>query len=368
VRNGKPTSFFDLIEQPHLMFWLDAPHWASGGAMAELFGSPLLAGGFVRHYVNNSGVAREMTDVLGFGPTIGRGYGINEEVFSPCLDEAEQFDLVFATGPGDAKPSALMLRELDSSEPDVQAMREERAVGARRKLTDLAQTFAAGEVDAMIALFEGLLDLRLRNPGTPMLDDLATLERSGHGLAGDRLRHQPRAFVRAFTLVRGIEAWRRAFTISYLSRRLKCAVFGAANYGDWPCEATLLGDLKYTDMSRAYARGRIGLNAMRWQDDVGLNLKPYEITASGTALLCDRREGLGSAFEIGRECEAFSSPAEALEKARGLLSDPAGRRAMAEAGRARTLRDHTWTSVASELCTWLMANTKQPAREVRRAA
>lgn len=359
VRNGQPRSFFDVIERPHLMFWLDAPHWASGGSLAELCRSPLLSGRYVRHYVNNPGISREMTEVLGFGPTIGRGYGIDEDVFRPHRDEEERFDIVFGTGPGDAKPSALMLRELESDEPDVQAMREERAVGSLSKLRELAQTLDAA--DAMMELFEGLVRLRLARPGTPMLEDLERLEREGMGEAGRKLRELPSVFVRAFSLVRGIESWRRAFTITYLSKRLKCAVFGQAEFGEWPCEARLLGNLAYGDMAWAYSSGRIGLNAMRWQDDVGLNLKPYEITASGAALLCDRRVGLDEAFEDGVEVESFAGPAEALAKARGLLGDTARRRAMAEAGRERTLRDHTWAQVSRELVAWTMRDVSEQA-------
>lgn len=362
MRDGEVMSFFEALGQKHLMFWLDAPHWAGGGGMTNLYGSPLLRGDAIRHYVNNTGIAREMMEVLGFGPTLGRGYGIDETVFRPVRGERVEFDVVFGTGPGDPKPSELMLRELDSDEPDVEAMRRERAVSARRKLEELAATFDAIVRGEMMELLSGLLDRRLESAGTPMLDDLEALERDGLGRAGAALRQNPAEFVRACTLVRGIEAWRRAFTLCYLSRRLTCGVFGAADFGLWPCEATLLGNLDYGDMSRAYARGRVGLNVMRWQDDVGLNVKPYEITASGSALLCERREGLSEAFEVGREVEAFGTPNEAVEKARALIEDDARREAMAEAGLARTLRDHTWTRVAEDLVEFMTASSASAMR------
>ncbi|RMH11247.1 MAG: glycosyltransferase family 1 protein [Planctomycetota bacterium] len=348
-RDGQPVSFFELTGHPHLMFWLDAPHWAGGGSMQELFGSPLLRTERIRHYVNNAGIAREMMEVLGFGATIGRRYGINEDVFRPYPEQARKYDIVFGLGPGDGKPSELMLRELESDDPDVDAIRAERADSVRPKLVDCAQSFAGEHVGAMIELFLALLDRRLGPPGRPMLDDLAALESSGHAEAGRVLRANPKALVRAFSLLRSIDAWRRAFTITHLSQRLNCAVFGSASLEHWPCRATMLGDLQYQDMARAYSSGLIGLNAMRWQDDIGLNLKPYEITASGACLLCDGRVGFEEAFEPGVEAECFQSPGEALQKARSLVGDPDRARQMADAGRARTLRDHTWSAAADEL-------------------
>lgn len=351
--DGKLASCFDMIDSPHLMFWLDAPHWAAGGGMHDLFGSPLIAGPRLRSVVNNEGIAREMTEVLGFASAIGRRYGINEEIFRPYPRTRVEYDIVFGSGPGDPNPSELMLRELESDEPDVDAMRRERAQSAEARLDEFAATLGA-DTDAMTALFRELLALRLAPPGTPILDDLARLEARGHAEAGRRLRAEPRAFVRATAMLRSIDSWRRAFTITYLSRRAKCAVFGSAPLEGWDCEATRLGDLPYADMPRAYSSGRIGLNAMRWQDDIGLNLKPYEITASGACLLCDGRVGFDEVFAEGVEAASFADPAQAWAKAKVLLGDDAGRRAMAEAGRARTLRDHTWTAAAEELIAYTM--------------
>lgn len=357
VRDGKPTSFFEVIGHRHLMFWLDAPHWASGGGMHELFGSPLLQTDYIRHYVNNPGIAREMTELLGFGQTIGRGYGVNEQVFRPYPDEPKRYDLVFGAGPGDPKPTELMLRELESDDPDVGAIRRERGQRAAGKLDAIAQTFDHADREAVTELFRALLDRRLATTGVPMLDDLAALEQNGHAGGGAAVRAKPKLLVAAFTHLRSIDAWRRSFTISYLSRHLNCAVFGSFNVEDWPCRATMLGELKYPDMARAYSSGHIGLNAMRWQDDIGLNLKPYEITASGACLLCDRRVGFGEAFIEGVEAEAFATPGEALGKAKALLADPGRMRSMGEAGRARTLRDHTWAAVANELISFATAPT-----------
>jgi hypothetical protein len=359
-KNGRLASSFDMIENPHLMFWLDAPHWAAGGGMQELFGSPLVGGPFVRSVVNNAGIAREMTEVLGFSSALGRRYGINEEVFRPRPEVRPAYDIVFGGGPGDGRPSELMLAELESDDPDVDAIRRERAARVGAKLDESAAEFGP-DADAMTELFRALLERRLGPPGTPMLEDLAALAASGHAEAVGRLTGDPRAFVRVSARLRSIDAWRRAFTITYLARRAKCAMFGAATLDGWPCPAKMLGDLPYAEMSRAYASGRIGLNAMRWQDDIGLNLKPYEITASGACLLCDGRVGFDEVFVEGVEAASYQTPGQAWGRARELLADDAGRRAMAAAGRARTLRDHTWTAAADELIAYATAAAPEAA-------
>jgi spore maturation protein CgeB len=54
-------------------------------------------------------------------------------------------------------------------------------------------------------------------------------------------------------------------------------------------------------------------------------------------------------FDLGRELLTFRSLNEAKTQASALIDDEARRREMAEVGRARTLRDHTWTTRAHSL-------------------
>jgi spore maturation protein CgeB len=146
-----------------------------------------------------------------------------------------------------------------------------------------------------------------------------------------------------------VERLERAFTITYLSRRFRCAVFGSGDYSAWGCTAHRFGELAYDDQAKAYARGRIGLNVGRWQDDQGLNLKPLEISASGCACLCAWRTGFDEMFADGKEAASFRTPAQAALTARELLESPSRLAAMADAGCARTRRDHTWSAWARDV-------------------
>jgi spore maturation protein CgeB len=162
----------------------------------------------------------------------------------------------------------------------------------------------------------------------------------------DHLLSTPTLFIDATMRTRAVERAERAFTISWLSRRFSCATFGPADFSAWACRARAFGPVAYEDQPRLYSRGRFGLNVMRWQDDAGLNLKCYEITASGAACLLARRPGLEELFDPHSEVAAFDSPRHAATLARELLDSPRRLQALAESGRARTLRDHTWTSWA----------------------
>jgi spore maturation protein CgeB len=72
------------------------------------------------------------------------------------------------------------------------------------------------------------------------------------------------------------------------------------------------------------------------------NMRLYEATGVGTCLVTDWRENLGELFELDREVVSYRGVDELLEKLRWLDGAPAERKAIAEAGRKRTLRDHTY--------------------------
>ena len=171
------------------------------------------------------------------------------------------------------------------------------------------------------------------------------------------LLREPSRYVQLSQIIRQLESWRRPFVISYLSRHFTCGLFGEGNLEAWGAETTPLGYVTHEEQARTYCRGRVGLNVMRWQDDVGLNLKPLEIAASGVACLCERRPGLDEVFEPGREIIAFDTPGEARRLLAGLLDDAEKRRIIADAGRQRVLRDHTWTTRADQLCAPIGAAT-----------
>jgi|GEM_PF-1852891 len=96
------------------------------------------------------------------------------------------------------------------------------------------------------------------------------------------------------------------------------------------------------DMMEALSRTRVTLN--RHTDAMNGyagNMRLFEATAAGTCLLTDACVNLGDLFEADHEVVTFSSADEAAEKVRYLLDHEDERRAIAEAGYRRVVKDHT---------------------------
>jgi len=74
----------------------------------------------------------------------------------------------------------------------------------------------------------------------------------------------------------------------------------------------------------------------------GGNMRLFETTGVGTCLLTDWKETLSELFEIDKEVVAYKSVDECIEKVKWLLAHPIERQAIAKAGQARTLKDHTY--------------------------
>jgi hypothetical protein len=79
-----------------------------------------------------------------------------------------------------------------------------------------------------------------------------------------------------------------------------------------------------------------------------VNMRMYEATGSGAALLTEQRDNLGDLFGPG-EVVAYDSIQDAAEKAAALLADPARLDAVAAAGQRRTLGTHSYAHRAEQV-------------------
>ena len=104
------------------------------------------------------------------------------------------------------------------------------------------------------------------------------------------------------------------------------------------------------DMYRAMAQSHITLNRhVDVAEGYANNMRLYEATGIGTMLLTDAKANLGELFEVGKEVVAYGSAEEAVEQIRYYCAHPHERDAIARAGQARTLREHTYEHRMSEL-------------------
>jgi len=80
-----------------------------------------------------------------------------------------------------------------------------------------------------------------------------------------------------------------------------------------------------------------------------VNMRMYETTGSGAALITEDKSNLSELFAPGTEVIAYSSVEDAAAQAAALLADPGRLDRIAAAGQARTLRDHTYALRARQL-------------------
>lgn len=339
---GRSLNPIEAMGVPHMMYWLDAPHWAHGGELREVFGTGYFRERSIVHAINNEATASEMRQVLGFGQTVSVPYGVNPEIFRPH-DVPIEHDLVINAGPGDPSPTPEMLAAIESEDPPMEALARDVA---ERTARPQIRTILKDAGDAAVSAGLALLETQLTDRYTPMLARAHRLAEQDASL-GEGVRAilaSPRLWVDVSGACRSVSAWERAFIACWLSRRVRTAVVGEFSQS-WPVRGERIGGsggVAYEELSRCYSAGRVGLNVMRWQDDQGTNIKPLEMAASGIAPVCGRRAGLEAILSPGRECEVFDTPRGALEAVRGLLADEHRRREMAQAARARVLGEHTW--------------------------
>lgn len=152
-------------------------------------------------------------------------------------------------------------------------------------------------------------------------------------------------------------------TLEYLACNTPIAFFG---YGmenlhpRSPIRPRHQGEVWGLEMYRALARSRITLNRhINVSENNANNMRLYEATGVGTLLLTDKKDNLGELFEVGKEVLAYESPEEAAALIAYYLNNPAEADAIAQAGQARTLSEHSYATRMGELLPILKAHLGQ---------
>jgi glycosyltransferase involved in cell wall biosynthesis len=110
------------------------------------------------------------------------------------------------------------------------------------------------------------------------------------------------------------------------------------------------GHRSYEQMASAFASSRVTLNSHVRPDGYRyLNERVTTGMASGTAMLCDRVNGIEELFTDMKEIALWSSAEELVEKAQWLLAHETERAAMAEAGRAVVLERYSNVRLAEDI-------------------
>ncbi len=103
------------------------------------------------------------------------------------------------------------------------------------------------------------------------------------------------------------------------------------------------GDLWGLDMYRVFAAAGVVVNRhIEAAEGHANNMRLFEATGVGAAVVTENADNLAHLFEPGVEVATYTGPANLVETVRELLADEPRRAALAAAGQARTLRDHTY--------------------------
>jgi spore maturation protein CgeB len=110
------------------------------------------------------------------------------------------------------------------------------------------------------------------------------------------------------------------------------------------------------EMYRVLARSRIVVNRhIEAAEGFANNMRLYEATGMGAALVTEEAANLAGLFEPGREVVAYDSEDDLAEAIERLAADDGAREAVARAGHERTLREHTYERRIAELAAMLEA-------------
>ncbi len=121
-----------------------------------------------------------------------------------------------------------------------------------------------------------------------------------------------------------------------------------------------LGDVSFNTFARTISQARINLNITRRSHatvNASSTCRPFELAASGAAIVSNPHEGMERWFEPGQELLVVENADEALAAYRELLADPAQAEAMGARARERVLDEHTYARRAQQLLDLVGAGT-----------
>ncbi len=116
--------------------------------------------------------------------------------------------------------------------------------------------------------------------------------------------------------------------------------------------ARLLGDIPFNGFARAVSAARINLCITRRSHasvHASATARPFELAATGAAIVSNPYLGIERWFEPGRELLVVSNAAEAVAAYRELLADPGQAEELGRRARERVLDEHTYVHRARQL-------------------
>jgi hypothetical protein len=145
----------------------------------------------------------------------------------------------------------------------------------------------------------------------------------------------------------------RIALLEAIAKRYDLKLFGSrpqALATNSPLHRCFQGEVWGADMYQALRRSRITLNShIDFAGQEAGNMRLFEATGAGVFLLTDFKDNLNTLFTPDREVAVWRSIDECLVAIEHYLGDDNGRAAVARAGHARTMAQHTFSGRVCEI-------------------
>lgn len=338
-----PVTLFTRAGIRHIMIWSDHPNWALDGAalnptVAEILGHPSHT-----HVLKSAPAAAEASAILKWPNVHAMHMGEDFTALQPARNIDVIHDAVIIMADAMPVPGPLVpFLDEDNPRPEVLAstMRS-TAVHAAYFAID---RYVHGDVDRAMcrSLVEEWVEARIKSPHVPFWSLIPRLD-DAHADAVTVLRRDPRLYYETVHAMQHVTAWRRFFWPSWLARRISLGIYGSpATRMNIPTPPG--GDvwIPNANQPEIYARGKVAININAGHDEAGLTHKPFQIAASGVPCLHFTSQHLDECFSEGSEIVSFDNGPALLDAIHGLAASAKRRADIAEAARARGVREHDW--------------------------
>lgn len=148
-------------------------------------------------------------------------------------------------------------------------------------------------------------------------------------------------------------------------RDFEPVIYGSHGWKTSSFASSYRGMLTPQQFASVYALSDISININTDPPVPGVNLKTFEIPACGGFQLSDYRPGLEKLFEIRKEIAVFRDAQELRSMVQYYVTRPAERHVIAQAGRARVMRNHTMVQRIKTICDKLFSTSGPTATGTR---
>lgn len=247
------------------------------------------------------------------------------------------------------KPDVILNQAMDWVPTDFLA-----EVGAKTSLllgqiaAPLPEDHDLGPYDLLLSSLPNFVD-RFREAGKPAVLHRLGFEPRVLEAVPDEGADVPVSFVGSLSPAHGS----RIELLEAISRRVPLEVWGNLHPGipaSSPLRSRYRGSAWGIDMYRVLRRSKVTINHhIDIAGPFANNMRLYEATGVGAALVTDDKINLDEIFEVGREVVTYTDASTCIGVIEELIDDDHARQRLAAAGQQRTLAEHTYAHRAAEL-------------------